>query len=340
MPPQFSIIVPVYNRPDEVRELLESCCLQDGADWELIFVEDGSQHSSESIVHGFLEQLPVRYFRQDNAGPGPARNTGASLARGEMFVFLDSDCLLPEGYMERVRSALKANPVDAFGGPDRAHRDFSNLQKAINYAMTSFFTTGGIRGAKKSMDTFYPRSFNMGISAEAFRACKGFSEMRFGEDLDFSMRLVERGYKTALFPEAWVYHKRRTHLRSFFKQVYNSGMARIHLHLRHPGTLKWVHLLPSAFLIFSLLCVLSGVLLGVFGFWKFALLCALACIPFPLVIFLDGLRQTREFNVALLAIPASYTQLMGYGTGLLHAAWGRYVRRKAEFSAFRKRFYS
>ena len=246
---RYSFIIPVYNRPDEVDELLQSLTEQTLDDFEVLVVEDGSSVPCEQVVEKYRTQLDVHYYNKPNSGPGQTRNFGAERSRGEYLLILDSDCVLPPGYLAAVDEELKREPADAFGGPDRAHDSFSPTQKAINYAMTSFFTTGGIRGGKKKMDKFYPRSFNMGVRAEVYRALGGFSKMRFGEDIDFSIRIFKGGYRCRLFPEAWVWHKRRTDLKKFFKQVHNSGIARINLYKKYPESLKLVHMLPAVFTV-------------------------------------------------------------------------------------------
>lgn len=327
---KYSFIVPVFNRPDEVNELLESLCQQSVRDFEVLVVEDGSSIPCRDVVDRYKGQLDVHYFEKPNSGPGQTRNFGVERARGEYVLILDSDVVVPPGYLAAVTAELEQAPCDAFGGPDRAHPSFTPIQKAINYAMTSFFTTGGIRGGKKKMDKFYPRSFNMGVRTEVYRQLGGFSEMRFGEDIDFSTRIFENGYRCRLFPEAWVWHKRRTDLRKFFKQVHNSGIARINLTKRHPGTLKLVHLLPA---VFTAGC--AALLLG-------APFCLWSLLPlglFAALIFADAARQERSLYVGLLAIAAAYVQLIGYGSGFLRAWWQRCVLGRGEFDAFRKNFY-
>ncbi|MBR4553836.1 MAG: glycosyltransferase [Bacteroidaceae bacterium] len=327
---KYSFIIPVYNRPDEVAELLESLTLQRLQDFEVVIVEDGSSIPCKAVCDSFAEKLTIRYFAKENGGPGPARNYGAERAEGQWLIILDSDVVLPPDYLSAVEQELKSNPCDAFGGPDRAHPSFTPIQKAINYAMTSFFTTGGIRGGKKKMDKFYPRSFNMGVRADAYRALGGFSPMRFGEDIDLSTRIFKAGYRCRLFPDAWVWHKRRTDFRKFFKQVHNSGIARIHLTLRHPGTLKLVHLLPAAFTI-GCVCLLLG---GLICWWLW-----LPLLAYALLVFVDATLKERSLKVGLLAILASFVQLIGYGTGFLRAAWRRYVLHSGEFEAFTENFY-
>lgn len=327
---QYSFVVPVYNRPDEVDELLDSLCQQTLQDFEVIVVEDGSSLPCEAVVQRYADRLAVQYHAKANSGPGDTRNYGVERAVGEYVLILDSDVVLPPTYLEAVSSELNQQPCDAFGGPDRAHESFTPTQKAINYAMTSFFTTGGIRGGKQQLDKFYPRSFNMGVRRTVYADLHGFSAMRFGEDIDFSTRIFKGGYRCRLFPEAWVWHKRRTDLRKFFKQVHNSGIARIHLTKRHPGTLKLVHLLPAVFTLGCWACLL------------FALFCLWALLPllaFALLLFVDATWQARSVSVGARAVLASYVQLWGYGTGFLWAAWRRYVLRSGEFGAFEKNFY-
>ena len=245
---KYSVIIPVYNRPDEVEELLGSLARQSFKDFEAIVVEDGSALPCKDVVDRYSQQINVTYLWKENGGPAAARNMGVEACSGEYVLILDSDCVVPDGYLNAVEQELLQHPCDAFGGPDKAHSGFSPLQKAINYTMTSFFTTGGIRGGKKKLDKFYPRSFNMGMKRSCYKALGGFSaDMRFGEDIDLSLRIFEAGYSCRLFPSAWVWHKRRTDLKKFFRQVINSGIARIHLAKRHPGSMKLVHMLPAAF---------------------------------------------------------------------------------------------
>lgn len=327
---RYSVIIPVYNRPDEVDELLQSLTQQSFKDFEVIVVEDGSSIPCKPVTEKYQELLDVHYYDKPNSGPGQTRNYGVERSKGEYLIILDSDCILPEGYFLAVEEELQHEAADAFGGPDRAHESFTNIQKAINYSMTSFFTTGGIRGGKKKMDKFYPRSFNMGIRKSTYEALDGFSPMRFGEDIDFSIRLFKNGNKVCLFPSAWVYHKRRTDWHKFFRQVYNSGIARINLYKKYPDSLKLVHLLPAAFT------------LGVLFFLVGSLFCTWSLLPlglFCLLIFADSSIQNKSIKIGFLSIIASFIQLSGYGCGFLDAAWNRLVLKKEEFSAFQKTFY-
>jgi GT2 family glycosyltransferase len=320
----------VYNRPDEVDELLQSLAGQTLKDFEVLVVEDGSSVPCREVAERYAPLLDVHYYAKPNSGPGQTRNYAAAMAAGDYLIVLDSDCILPEGYLQAVDDELRLSPADAFGGPDRAHDSFTPVQKAINYAMTSFFTTGGIRGGKKKMDKFYPRSFNMGIRREVYLALGGFSKMRFGEDIDFSIRIFKGGYRCRLFPEAWVWHKRRTDLKKFFKQVHNSGIARINLFKKYPESLKLVHMLPAVFTLGVAGCLLATLLWG-HGYELLLL--------FALIIFVDASLANRSARIGAIAVVASYVQLIGYGTGFLRAGWQRCVRGKDEFSAFEKNFY-
>lgn len=342
----YSIIVPVYNRPDEVDELLESLTRQTFKQFEVIIVEDGSKNDCRSVVEKYSGALDIHYYYKDNSGPGQSRNYGAERSKGDYLIVLDSDVVLPEGYLQAVEDELKANPCDAFGGPDSAHPSFTDVQKAISYSMTSFFTTGGIRGGKKKLDKFYPRSFNMGIRRDVYQQLGGFSKMRFGEDIDFSIRIFKAGYSCRLFPEAWVWHKRRTDMRKFFRQVYNSGIARINLHKRHPGSMKLVHLLPMVFTV-GVICMIlvsavGRVLMEYDDVDRWYWLCAAPWLPiiaYCLLIFTDSSLQNKSIKIGLLSIAAAFTQLMGYGFGFIEAWWKRCVLGKDEFQAFEKTFY-
>lgn len=329
---RYSIIIPVYNRPDEVAELLASLVRQTVGDFEVIVVEDGSQVCCDAVCREYEGRLAVRYLKKENGGPGPARNYGAARAEGDYLLILDSDVVLPDGYLAAIEAKLQADECDAFGGPDRSHPSFTPVQKAISYSMTAFFTTGGIRGGKKKMDRFFPRSFNMGIRRSVYEALGGFEKMRFGEDVDFSYRIVEAGYSCRLFPEAWVWHKRRTDFRKFFRQVFNSGIARINLEKRHPGTLKIVHLLPTAFLLGCIALIIMAILLR--SLWPL-----LPLLVYSVAIVADSLWQNRSLKVALLSVPAAFVQLCGYGAGLIQSWWRRCILGKGERGAFEKTFY-
>ena len=308
---RFSIIIPVYNRPQEVDELLESLTHQTFKDFEVVVVEDGSNEKCDEVCQKYAEELPVCYYFKPNSGPGPSRNYGAERSQGEYLIILDSDVIVPDNYLEIIQQELDREPCDAFGGPDRAHPSFTPIQKAINYSMTSFFTTGGIRGGKQKLDKFYPRSFNLGIKKSVYEALGGFSPMRYGEDIDLSSRIFKGGFSCRLFPEAFVYHKRRVKFSSFFRQVKHSGEARVMLRKMHPETFKLVHLLPAAFVVGNLMLLL----LGLFHHWLWFTPILLYC----LLVFGDSLLKNKSLKVALLSVPAAYTQLFGYGMGFLKA---------------------
>ncbi len=308
---RFSIIIPVYNRPQEVDELLESLCHQTFTDFEVIVVEDGSTEKCDAICQKHADRLKIDYHFKSNSGPGLSRNYGAERSEGEYLIILDSDVIVPDNYLEIIQKELNINPCDAFGGPDKAHPSFTPIQKAINYAMTSFFTTGGIRGGDKKLDKFYPRSFNMGIRKHVYQSLGGFAPMRYGEDIDLSTRIFEGGYSCRLFPEAFVYHKRRVRFSSFFHQVKHSGEAREALRKLHPGTFKLVHMLPSAFTVGTILLLL----LGIFQCW----LWLLPLLIYIILVFFDSLLKNKDLKVAALSVYASFCQLFGYGTGFIKA---------------------
>lgn len=308
----FSFIIPVYNRPEEVRELLDSFLYLDGEkDFEVIIVEDGSQIMSEDVVSNYVDLLHISYFYKPNSGPGDSRNFGMLNAKGNYFIILDSDCILPKSYMNAVLKSLNTEYVDCFGGPDAAHDSFSNLQKAINFSMTSFITTGGIRGRKKSMDEFQPRSFNMGISKRAFEATKGFGKIHPGEDPDLSLRLKKQGFKTKLVTEAFVYHKRRISWSKFYKQVYKFGLARPILNRWHPESKKLTYWFPTVFT----LGFISSIILTLINS---KLLLYFYLMYFVLVFILSWI-QNKNSVIAVYSIAAVCIQFFGYGFGFLKA---------------------
>ena len=311
---KYSIIVPVFNRPDEVDELLESLLHQKETDFEVVIVEDGSKVPCKDVCNKYIDKLDLHYYYKENSGPGQSRNYGAERANGEYLLILDSDVVLPTGYLQAIDEELQRKPADAFGGPDKAHDSFTDTQKAISYSMTSFFTTGGIRGGKKKLDKFYPRSFNMGIRRDVYRELGGFSKMRFGEDIDFSIRIFKAGKRCRLFPEAWVWHKRRTDFRKFWRQVYNSGIARINLYKKYPESLKIVHLLPMVFTlgaIFLTLMNLCGLLAMVCTSAK-TLGCSLfvlGILPlflYSTIICIDSTKQNHSLKIGFLSIRAAF----------------------------------
>ena len=321
---KYSIVVPVYNRPDEVDELLESLSSQTFKDFEVVIVEDGSKITCKDVCEKYASILDLHYYYKENSGPGQSRNYGVERARGEYVLIVDSDAVAPHGFMQAIDDELQRQPSDAWGGPDAAHESFTDVQKAISYAMTSFFTTGGIRGGKKQLDKFYPRSFNLGIRREAYLALGGFSKTRFskmslyGEDIDFSIRIYKAGYSCRLFPEAWVWHKRRTDFRKFWRQVYNSGYARVNLWRMYPEALKPVHALPCVFTV----GVAALLLLAPFT-------CALSLVLlllYALLILIDSSIQSKSLKVGLLSVAAVFVQLIGYGIGFLESLFSGKLR--------------
>ena len=312
MKQSFSIIIPVYNRPNEIDELLGSLTKQDFSDdFEVLIIEDGSTTKSDIIVEKYKLQLNIKYFFKENTGAGASRNFGMQRASGDYFIILDSDVILPPQYLSEVKKALEINFTHAFGGPDAAHKSFTPLQKAINYAMTSILTTGGIRGKNQAVVEFQPRSFNFGLSKIAFEKTQGFSKMKNGEDIDLTFRLWKNGFDTQLLDKAFVYHKRRSSLQEFFTQTYGFGSTRPILNKKYPETAKLFYWFPSLFIIgFD-----SSIIAALFDYpHAFCLF-----LVYLLFIFLDALIQNRNLKVALLSIVAVYTQFAGYGLGYLKA---------------------
>ena len=309
----FSIIVPVYNRREEVADLLRSLEAQTDKGFEIILVEDGSTQLSLPDGKG-PEGLRLKYYKKSNEGRSIARNYGMAGADGDYFVFVDSDCILPPAYIETLRRSLKDNPVDCFGGPDAAHDSFTDTQKAINYAMTAFLTTGGIRGGKVSMEKFTPRTFNMGFSREVYEKVGGFREM-FSEDIDMSTRIRNAGFSITLFPDAYVYHKRRVDMKKFWKQVHVFGMSRITLELLYPGSMKLVHWLPAVFTIGAV-----ALIIGSF-FCKWLLVYILA-------LWIGGTVATRSLKIGTMGVGAAMVQLTGYGTGFIKAYVSKIIMGK------------
>jgi GT2 family glycosyltransferase len=316
--PKYSVIVPIYNRPDEIAELLESLTLQTYTDFEVLIVEDNSPNKCDLVVESFKDRLDVHYYFKPGTDRSFRRNFGMHQAKGDYFILYDSDCVIPSGYFEAVEAALQADPADCFGGPDNADESFSDMQKAVNYSMTSFFTTGGIRGGSKQMEKFNPRSFNMGISRKAFELTNGFRSM-IGEDIDFSLRVREQGMETRLYRDAYVFHKRRVDLRRFYLQVNTFGKSRIVLTNAHPGSLKLVHLLPVFF-------VLGHVMLLFFALRSPLWLLIIAAYAF--LLFVDSWRKNKRLKIALLSIATAYTQLFGYGIGFLDESITKRASRK------------
>ena len=309
---QFSFIIPVYNRPHEIKELLESFKALTTSDaFEIVIIEDGSTLCCSEIVTNYKDVLDISYYQKPNTGPGDSRNFGMGLAKGNYYIILDSDVLLPPDYLEQVSTFLKHSYVDCFGGADAAHDSFTNLQKAINYTMTSFLTTGGIRGSKKAVQHFEPRSFNMGLSKVAFEATLGFAKIHPGEDPDLSHRIIKAGFQTSFVPDIAVFHKRRVSWSSFMLQVKKFGLVRPILNKWHPQGAKITFWLPTLFVLFTLASMLLGIIYG----WLFLLPLA----SYMAVIFADASLKTKSIAVGFMAILAMFIQFFGYGYGFLKA---------------------
>jgi glycosyltransferase involved in cell wall biosynthesis len=306
----FSIIIPVYNRPQEIDELLQSLTKQTySKKFEVVVVEDGSENISKEIVEKYSSELNIQYFLKNNTGAGASRNYGMQLATGNYFIIFDSDCIIPSRYLDAIENALTKKYTDAYGGADAAHESFTNIQKAINYSMTSLFTTGGIRGSKKSVDKFQPRSFNLGISKKAFGETKGFSKMKIGEDIDLTFRLWEHNFETQFIEEAFVYHKRRSTFRQFFKQTFAFGNGRPFLNKKYPETVKITYWFPSVFIVGFLLSLVFSIV-GIHFFIGFY-------TAYFVIIFVDALIKNKSFKVAFLSIVTTLIQFSGYGFGFL-----------------------
>jgi len=316
---KFSVIVPVYNRPDEVSELLESLSLQTFKDFELVLVEDGSTKPCANEVESFHNSLQIQYIVKENTGRSDTRNVGMQHAKGEYFIFFDSDCIIPPLYLETVDRLLRDNYTDCFGGPDSEHPSFSTIQKAVNYAMTSFWTTGGIRGGKVNLEKFKPRTFNMGFAREVYEKVGGFKDM-YGEDIDLSIRIGQAGFTTKLYHEAFVYHKRRVNLKKFYKQVHIFGQARINLYKLYPNSLKLVHTLPTLFVIGSIVILLLAIFLSPY----------LLLFPavYLFILFFDSLVKTKRFSIAGLSVITSLIQIYGYGIGFVKSFIEKIILRR------------
>jgi glycosyltransferase involved in cell wall biosynthesis len=316
----FSIIIPLYNRPQEIKELLETLTLQTYKQFEVLVIEDGSVHDAETIVNSFTDRLNVRYFKKPNEGQGFTRNYGFERAKGDYFIIFDSDCLIPADYLEIVNNSLATNYLDAYGGPDGAHASFTPTQKAISYSMTSPFTTGGIRGNKKAIGQFHPRSFNMGVSRQVWEKAGGFIITRLGEDIEYSIRIHSLGFKIGLIPDAIVYHKRRTNFLQFYKQLHFFGRARINIYKFFPEQLKLVHFFPAAFTLFILVTIVFNLLN-----WQIAQLGNFILALIILLIFFHAWWKNKSAKIAFLSIIAAFTQLIAYGLGFMQDFWKRVI---------------
>lgn len=318
--PRYSVIVPVYNRNDEVADLLKSLASQTRPDlFEVILVEDGSTLPCTEAVERCGKGLRLKYYHKSNEGRSIARNYGIERSSGEWLVFFDSDCVIPPDYFATLDSELAANPCDCFGGPDAAHESFTDVQKAINFAMTSFLTTGGIRGGKVSLEKFTPRSFNMGYTRKVYDTVGGFREM-FSEDIDMSMRIRNAGFTTALIRDAGVYHKRRMDFRKFLRQVYVFGMSRITLRLLYPGSLKAVHTLPAVAVVAGVVCVVLAIFVSPWWLLPIGL--------YLTAILISATAATHSLKIGLMAVPAAIVQIGGYGCGFIKAWFTKILLRR------------
>jgi glycosyltransferase involved in cell wall biosynthesis len=310
--PKYSVVVPVYNRPQELDELMVSLTKQSYKNFEVIIVEDGSSVTSEKVFEKYTSTLSIQYFFKPNTGPGPSRNFGFEKARGDYFVVFDSDCILPSHYFEAVESFLEVTPLDAWGGPDRGHQDFTPLQQAMAYTMSSFFTTGGIRGGSKHVGWFQPRSFNMGINRQVFQKTGGFKFDRYAEDIEFSIRMKREGFRVGLISDAFVYHKRRTSLNLFYHQVFNFGRGRALVGKIYPSEIKLTHWFPSLF-VMGFFAIPISLIIDV----RLTAFILLLYILYFAVIALGALTSTKSIVVSILSIPSAFIQMTGYGLGFL-----------------------
>ncbi|TZF84958.1 glycosyltransferase [Pedobacter sp. BS3] len=316
----FSIIIPLYNRPQEINELLHTLTGQTYMQFEVLVIEDGSTNDARAIVESYRDKLDVHYYYKPNEGQGFSRNFGFAQARGDYFIVFDSDCLIPKQYLETVKNYLYEHPLDAYGGPDAAHESFTPVQKAISYSMTSPFTTGGIRGNKKSIGQFHPRSFNMGISRQVWEKTGGYILTRLGEDIEFSIRIQRSGFTIGLIPNAVVYHKRRTSLFQFYKQLHFFGRARINIYKHFPEELKPVHFFPALFTLFLFFTMAANI----FNL-PIAVLCNCLLAVYILLIFFHSWSVNKSAKVAFLSIFAAFTQLAAYGFGFMQDLWRKVI---------------
>ena len=310
--PKYSVIIPIYNRPDEAEELLASLAKQTYKNFDILMIEDGSTQDCSEIVKSYSNNLDIKYHFKANSGPGDSRNVGMSMATGDYLIFFDSDCIIPPQYFEEVEKHLAHTPLDAFGGPDSAHPDFSKFQKAVNYAMTSIITTGGVRGKKSKLDQFQPRSFNMGISQAVYKKVGGYTDVTPGEDPDLSYRIMNAGFQVGLIEKAYVFHKRRVDFSKFIKQVYKFGVMRPVLIKWYPDKFKLTYTIPSLFLLFSLLLLLLTFVISPIFLSPLAFL--------AIILFIESMIKTKSLSISLLAVLASFIQLYSYGYGFLKSA--------------------
>jgi glycosyltransferase involved in cell wall biosynthesis len=330
---KLSVIIPVYNRPDEMKELLDSLAAQSEKDFELVVVEDGSSIKSEDLCNAYRDRINIAYYYKQNEGPSIGRNYGLARAKGNYYLFFDSDCILPSHYMGTIQKELTDHFVDCYGGPDGAMDDFSDFQKAVSYAMTSFFTTGGIRGGKKQVHQFHPRSFNLGFSKAVYENTGGFpiTRMHPGEDMVFAIEVIKRGFETRLVRDAYVFHKRRISFKKFYKQVFGFGKTRYIISKHYPETFKIFFLFPSLFVLGTIGALLLGAIVHpIFAF---------PVLLYTLLVLTDAIIKSKSGKVGILALLASYVQLFAYGIGFMDAVWKHKVLGKDEFGVMEKGFY-
>lgn len=318
----FSIIIPLYNRPDEVNECLLSISRQSFKSFEVILVDGSPSDILADVINTYKISIAnLTHIHIPNFGISDSRNLGCKNANNNFYIFLDSDCITPPDYLLNVFNEINKEQLDAFGGPDAADSSFTPVQKAINYSMTSYFTTGGIRGKKKHLGTYHPRSFNMGMSKKVFEKTGGFSTtMKVSEDIDLSIRIIKAGFKVGLIQKAFVYHKRRTNFRKFFLQVYRFGAGRVYLNLLHKGELKITHLFPTVFQLFLVFCVVAAFINKTFFFVLILLLTI-----YLLSIFIDSSLKNKSVNIGFLSIIASLIQLNGYSAGFIRNFFVVYI---------------
>ncbi|RZM24601.1 MAG: glycosyltransferase [Pedobacter sp.] len=319
----FSIIIPLYNRPQEIDELLASLVKQTYLQFEVLIIEDGSVDDAKAIVDKYANKLDIKYYFKPNSGQGFSRNYGFERANGDFFIIFDSDCLIPPDYLEIVRDYLFEHKLDAYGGPDAAHESFTPIQKAISYAMTSPFTTGGIRGNEKHIGQFHPRSFNMGVSREVWETAGGFILTRLGEDIEYSIRIQKHGFKSGLIPGAKVFHKRRTSFLQFYKQLHFFGRARINIYKHFPAELKLVHFFPAVFTCGVIFTVLANLFYAPLGH-----VCNYFILVYFMLIFFHAWQVNKSLKVAFLSIIAAFIQLTAYGLGFMQDFLKRVVFKR------------
>jgi len=339
---KYSIIIPSYNRVDEIRDLVNSFqnLSFDRNRFEVLVIDDGSVDTTIDFLEKFQKETnyALLYFSQKNQGPGVARNTGMQKANGDFYIFVDSDCTVPDSWLKEIDNALNKSQADACGGPDTFRDDFPPILKAINYSMTSFLTTGGLRGKKgKKLAKFYPRSFNMGISRRLADKIGGFGSLRHGQDIEFSNRIIKSGAEVVYVPDAPVYHKRRTNIRRFYKQVFNWGVARINLYTIDKSMLEPLHAAPAMITIFTILISILALLVSPIRtlFWIGCIL-YIAMLLFSMI---DSIRIYKSLKPALYLPFIMPAQIFGYGFGFIYNFVRRIIFQKKETAGFKKHYY-